>query len=338
MTQAATPTTNIASNGAVVGIQAEEVHNSPVYQVFHDAPPSEKYQIGVRYLDDGVPSRARELIGQAIARGHDSGEVRFHWVLAMLSKRAYRDLTPPEREQLDCVADLLCNYRDDEWKRALSAICDLLRRLKEARGDPGGAVTELLALPQLQRDKVVRHLDLVLTGGMKDSVWAETRRAAEEGRFAEDRLNRVWAYFHPRPAGARARQPEPDSTTSSDRVRAIGSSILFVAAVAHLGWLLLQQTAVLPVLSYLLAIVAGFVASRTALEWHYRNARLRAKDDLCFSSTWIDRNFDDGFANRVSQSFRYYFAKYVPKNTTREQWLTETRGVQAALRNEVVEL
>ncbi|QTR04629.1 hypothetical protein J7S33_07195, partial [Saccharothrix algeriensis] len=69
--------TNTAEAGATVGIQAETVHNSTVYQVLPDASPRQKFEVGVRYLEDGVPVRARELINDAIAHGYDNGEVRF---------------------------------------------------------------------------------------------------------------------------------------------------------------------------------------------------------------------------------------------------------------------
>ncbi|MGW1682091.1 hypothetical protein [Saccharopolyspora sp. NPDC002376] len=338
MNPPATATKNTAEPGATVGIQAEEVHNSTVYQVLPDDPPSRKYEIGVQFLDDGVPSRARDLIDDAIAQGHDTAEVRFHWVLAMLSKRAYRDLTPPERDQLGRTTDLLSIYEDDEWKRALSAICDLLDCLKDSHSDPSDAVNKLLALRDSQRDKVVRHLDLVLTGGIKDAVWAEARHAATEARFDRNRLDRVWAYFHPRPIGARALRPAAVFTTDTDYIRAVIWSLLFGVAFGYLGWLVLQQAATLPVLAYLFAIAAGYVGCRNALDWHYRNARLRAKDRVYLPTMWIDRSSGDGFASQVSQFFRYYFGKYVPKGTSREQWLNETHGIQTALRNEVVEL
>lgn len=182
MTESDAATNNTAEHGSTVGIQAEQVHNSTVYQVLPDASPGQKYEVGVRFLEDGVPARARDLIAEAIAHGYDDGEVRFHWMLAMLSKRSYRDLTSDDRERLRHTADLLHKYVDDEWKRALQAICELLPCLNDSAGDPGLVLDDLLALQTRQREKIVRHLDLVLTGGMKDAVWAETRNATKLGR------------------------------------------------------------------------------------------------------------------------------------------------------------
>jgi hypothetical protein len=114
-----------------------------------------------------VPSRARDLIREAIARGHDGGQVRFHWMLAMLSKRSYRDLTAEERNALGRFTQTVHTYADDAWKRALQAICELLSCLTKSGGDPGLALEELHDLQPLQRDQIVQHLDLVLTGGIK---------------------------------------------------------------------------------------------------------------------------------------------------------------------------
>lgn len=93
--------------------------------------------------------------------------------------------------------------------------------LNDSGGDPGLALKELLALRPRQHDTIVRHLDLVLTGGMKDNLWHKTRHAAEDARFSQDRLDRVWAYFLPDPIGPRVRKPAEDSTTPGNRFQAV---------------------------------------------------------------------------------------------------------------------
>ena len=93
-------TTNTAESGSTVGIQGEWVQNSNVYMVSPEDPPERKYEVGVNYLNNGVPTGAREWITDAIVHGYDNAEVRFHWALAMLSKRSYRELSFDERAQL----------------------------------------------------------------------------------------------------------------------------------------------------------------------------------------------------------------------------------------------
>ncbi|MGH3760221.1 hypothetical protein [Actinophytocola sp.] len=338
MTTPGDTTMNFAGAGATVGMMADEVHDSNVYFVHPEATPDKKYEVGVRYLDDGVPFRARDLIHEAIAHGYDTAEVRFHWALAMLSKRAYRDLSTDEREALGRLSEHLRTYADDEWKRALEAIRDLLDSLNRTEGDSGPAVAELRALPFRQREKINRHLDLVLTGGWKDRVWADTRQAAEDAQYSGQRTDRVWAYFQPKPSPPRVRPPDPISTAPGDVFRAVISSSLFVIAVFYLGWSVLRLAAALPILAYVLMVAAGVVAARSGLVWHYRAERLRAKDLDYFGLRGVNRAPEGGFAGQVSKSFAHYSEKYGRAQADHERWLTETAGIRNTLRNEVVEI
>jgi hypothetical protein len=343
MTEPDPPTTdpatrNTAEHGSTVGIQAEHVHNSNVYMVQPDASPSQKYEVGVRYLEDGVPSRARALIHDAIVHGHDNGEVRFHWMLAMLSKRSYRDLTPEEHQGLGRASEILPDYADDEWKRALEAICELLDYLNDSGGDSKLALEKLRALQTRQRDEIVRHLDLFLTGSMKDNLWAETHQAAKAAQLSEDRLDRVWAYFHPEPSRPRVKHPAEDSTTPGNRFHALSCSGLFVIAVGYLGRSVLVHATPLPIVAYLLALAAGYVGVSNGLEWRYRTERLRVKDRGYSGGQLINQAPEGGFASQVDHSFARYFGLYVPKDANREVWLAETAGIRNTLRNELVEL
>jgi hypothetical protein len=331
-------TNNTAGSASVVGIQAEQVHNSNVYQVLPDDPPQRKYEVGVRFLEDGVPTRARELIEDAIARGYDNSEVRFHWVLSMLSKRAYRDLTPEERATVDHTPRILCRYAEDEWKHALEVICELLNHFNDSGGPPGVALKELLALHTLQRSKVIRHLDFVLTAGMRDNLWAETLQEAETARTGNGRTDRVWAYFHPDPIPPRVRQPANITTTDNDRLRATARSGIFVIADGYLGWLVLVNAAPLPILAYLLALAAGYIAARNGLEWRYRITRLAVRDRDYFGPARIDRTPANGFTNQVGHSFTHYSNKYAPAGADRGRWPADTAGIRDTLRHEIADL
>ncbi|MBB5159249.1 hypothetical protein [Saccharopolyspora phatthalungensis] len=333
-----TTTANTAESGSFVGIQAEQVHNSTVYMVSSDDPPEWKYRVGVRYLDNGVPLRARELITEAIAHGYANAEVRFHWVLAMLSKRSYRELDAEDRAQLAQLPGWLVTCVGDEWTRALEALCELLKYLGSPDGDPAAALAKLEALPARQREKIGRHCDLVLTGSMKDRFWADRRRAAERGRCAGDREKRVWAYFQPDPAHPRIRQPAPKATTLDDRLRAVLATGLLVASFGALGWILLQRQTPVPVIACLVLLVSGVVAARSGFEWRYRTQRLRAKERERVGRFDDHEAGEPGFAKRVDHAFQYYAHKYAPEGVARAVWLAETRGIRATLRDEIVEL
>jgi hypothetical protein len=333
-----TSTQNTAGFGAYVGIQGGWVHDSNVYINPPDASPSEKYELGVRLLEVGVPVRAREQIEEAIARGHDNVQVRFHWVMAMLSKRAYRDLNVNEREQLSRIPDFLEDTADDDWKRALEAIHDLLECLQSAGGDAGPALKAIGELPKYQREQVGRHLDLVLTGGAKDNLWAETRQIAVARQFSGDRFNRVWTYFEPDPIDARARKPNPIATTVSDVAKAIVWAVPFVGSAFYVGRTLVTNTPPIVVICYLSALCASYFAFRNALEWHCRALRLRTKELAHWGRPGVDTSRDGKFAAQVESSFEYYCIKYAPKKMGWERWLAATANIRAAMRDEIVAL
>jgi hypothetical protein len=336
---------NTAEDGAYVGIQANQVIDSvvylgsTVYQTSPDDLPHRRYEIGLQYLKDGVPVRARELIGEAITRGHENGEVRFHWALAMLSKRSYRDLAAGEREQLRRMRAALPAYADDAWKHALEAVCDLVDCLG-SRADPDLTLKTLNDVPPSQRELIDRHLDLVLTGGMKDGLWFRTRQEAEENRRGENRDGRVWAYFEPIPAGARIREPAANSATPGDWVRAIGASSLLALAVGYLGWASLLLARPLPIVAYVLALAAGVVAARSGYERRYLKKRLKLDDGRGDTGRSQERRAAPagGFANSVDRSFDYYFNKYMPTGIEREVWLEAVAGVRGDLRDEIIEI
>jgi hypothetical protein len=334
-----------AEDGSNVGFQAGTVADSNVFvnsTIYHspdNATTEEKFRAGVRYLEIGAPGRARELIGEALASGYDNSEVRFYWVLAMLSKRSYRDLTLGERHQLERTAVRLPGYADDEWKHALAVICELLASLG-SKSDPGPALRKLLDLQTEQRELIERHLDLVLTGGMKDSLWAEIHNRAVIDRENNGRRNRVWAYFQPNPIEARARPTAPRSTTLGDWFGAVAWSGLCAAGFGYIGWTVLLLARPLPTLGLVAAIAVGWVAIRNGFDWRYRTQRLRLKDLEHFGSNdqRPGQAPEGGFANSVDHDFDFYFAKYVARGFEREDWLAATSGIRKTLRDEIVEI
>lgn len=330
-------TTNVAHQGSVVGIQAESVHNSDIYVTAPGDPPEKIYQVGVNYLDNGVPLPAREKITEAIARDHDGAHVRFHWALSVLSKRSYAELTLDERDQLRRLPDHVATYPDDEWSHAVTALCELLDQLGSPDQDPTPTLKKLSDLPAQQRDKIVRHCDLVLTGGLKDGLWAEMRRAAEDGRFAGDRTNRAWAYFQPEPARPRVRSPAPSTAGSDDVLWALLGIGLLAAALGGVARAVLQVATPTAVLGYLVMVACGVTAAVAGSRWRYRQRRLTTKERECASRFRSHAAPAGGFANRVDHAFQYYAHKYAPEGVDRSVWLAYTEGLRASLRDEVVE-
>jgi len=331
-------TVNTAAAGAKVGFQANEVHNSNVYFLSPDATPEEKYNVGVRYLADGVPVKAEELISEAMTADYDNAEVRFHWVLALLSTRSYRDLDRGERLRLNHIGEVIRASAAGEYRTALEAIKEIIFHLNGSGGDIDTAEKTILELRSELRVKINRHLHLVLRGSLKDKLWAEMKEQAEADRFSNDRLDRVWAYFHPRPIGARAREPLHEPTTVAEMARAGGGLLVLIFAVGYLGWIIASALNIQAILAYLLALTAGYTGVRAAFDWGYRADRIRSKNQLYLSVPTVDRTSGGGFANDVSNAFERYFGKYRPNGVDRSQWLFGTAGIRSHLRDEIAEI
>ncbi|WP_100448853.1 hypothetical protein [Glycomyces xiaoerkulensis] len=331
-------TRNVAESGASVGIQARVVHDVNVYQQVAGETPKQRYELGLRFLNDGVPFKARDLIGEAMATGLDDAEVRFHWVLAMFSKRSYRDLERLERDRLDKLAEDIRAYPEGKYRSALEAISELTAHLSGGGGSVDAAEKKILALEPDLLASIQRHLQMVLSGATQDKLWEEARRRAEPGRAGGDRVNRVWAYFHPVPIPARALGPEAPRVDPLDKPYATAAALLSALAVGYLGWLLLSNGDAVALLAYLAALATGWVGVRAAFEWHYRTARIKLEDRRDSVHSAGSRPRGTGFARDVSRAFDHYFAMYRPHGIDYTVWLAETDGIRGRLRDEIVEL
>ncbi|MFJ3245903.1 hypothetical protein [Streptomyces sp. NPDC086782] len=334
MNDGSSVTHNSAEYGSIVGIQAEVVHN-PTVNFHPDASPQEKYKVGVRFLEDGVPSRARDMISDAIAHGHDNAEVRFHWVLAMLSARAYHDLSTEELQRLHHASGLVRTYAEGGWKDALRVAFELLEMLSTADGEAGRVLEQLRALSPRQRDAILDHLDLVLTGGLKDSLWAENRERAEAARFGNDRVQRVWAYFEPDPIGPRALPPRP-STAATARAALPVRAGLFVVVTAFLWILALVADPAAAAIESVVALGAGLTAAHFGRRWWYQEHQLKAKNRESHIPHMLGpASTGDGFTNRVRHSFDHYFSTRVPYGFAPYEWLGYTVHIRNSLVAEI---
>lgn len=324
-------TVNIAGDGSIVGIQADEVNNSQVFIVSAEAPASEKHKVGVRCLDNGVAPRARDLITDAISSGFDNAQANFHCALAILSNRLLRDLTQSESDQLDQIKEKARHFPADDWTGALRVVSDLT---DSATTDSDHR--ELDDLPPEQRARILQHLDLILTGRAKERIWDETTGQAKDHKLAGDRKGRAWAYFHPTPAPPEPRRPTPSATSVVDVVGAITWSAVLITAVAVLGSAALSRGAALGILAAALALPAGYVGARNAHAWLYLAERLRAKDRDYFGTPVNSWMRDSGFARQVARSFEHYAHKYAPDPGNPAPWLASTEAIRSTLCNEVI--
>ncbi|CAM5364696.1 MULTISPECIES: hypothetical protein [Streptomyces] len=330
-------TYNSAADESIVGMQAGVVHNANV-SIYSAASPQEKYKAGVRFLQDGVPSRARDMIHDAIAHGYDNAEVRFHGVLAMLSGRAYHDLGTEELRWLHQASGLVGTYAEGEWKDALRVAFELLATLSTADGEAGRVGERLRALSPHRRDEILHHFDLVLTGGLKDSLWAENRERAEAARFGNGRVQRVWAYFEPDPIGPRALPPRPSTAAAAQAAIPVRVG-LFVVVTAFLCVVSLVADPAAAAVELLVALGAGATATHFGSRWWYQEHQLKAMNRMFqVPHTRDPASPGDGFTNRVRHSFDHYFSVRVPHGLAPQEWLGLTGHIRDSLVAEIAVL
>ncbi|QEU97356.1 hypothetical protein CP970_15730 [Streptomyces kanamyceticus] len=277
------------------------------------------------------------MITDAIAHGYDSAEVRFHWVLAALSARTYDDLSTEEVQRLHYISGLVRSFVEDEWKEALRVTFGLLAVLSTADGETGPVLKQLQDLPLRQHNAILRHLDLMLTGGLKDGLWAETRERARAERFGNDRGQRVWAYFAPVPIGARAVPPHP-STAAAAKAALPVRTVLFVVSSVLLWALALVADPAKAIVELLVALSAMLTAARFGDRWWGREPRLDLTAGTSVPHTHGPSSDVDGFTKRVRHSFDHYFSVRTPHEFTPDAWLAHTAQVRSSLAAEIADL
>ncbi|WP_066363912.1 hypothetical protein [Herbidospora mongoliensis] len=332
--------TNYAEN-STIGVQAEAVHGDIYHNVYHlpAAPTSQDhFNVGVKYLRGGMPDKAREHIGHAVLHGHISSRSYFYLLLALLSGRTLQQVPKSEFNLLRSAQRRLDDQANDSWSRGIRTINDLLAALAKEDLDSQAVDEHLKKIDPQQRDEILRHLDMFLNGPILDGLWARAFDSAHAKRYENGRLDRAWKFFHPEPAGPRARLPTPARVTFGDQARAwastaVGAWSLFWLTVA--SW----QSSWSATVTGLLFLAAGaHLCVRNGLEWRHLEARRKARYSERHTSAHRPAAPARGFANNVDRKFDQYFARYLPENADRDIWLSETEGERRILRDEVVEL
>ena len=329
---------NVAGGQAAVGFQAETVHGDVfTYVIGPDASAEDKYQVGINYLDGGVPSEALPLIERAIAEGHDTSEVRFFWLLALISGRTSRQLSQEDTTRLDRFRKNSAAYHHGPWADGIRVILCLLDSLREPRSDPAAFILALDDLHPPQRDPVLRHLAVFLKGPLGDQVWKFEHQAALDGRHARSREERIGLFFQPSPARPRARQSVPAEIYVTDMLTALTATTVCLIALIDIGWQLLRDGSIAGMLGYVLGCVGCCVAAAKWTEFRWQ-VRRRTEHERLIAPAVYPEAPSGGFAARVDDRFDHYFAVRVPHGTNRAEWLTGTAGVRRLLRDELVEI
>ncbi|MGI5157179.1 hypothetical protein [Microbispora sp. CA-102843] len=329
---------NVAAGNAHVDVQGIVHGGVNYYTTPPDPSPREKFEAGLRYLESGVTGRAWPRIDDAVLSGYRTNRACFYWLLALLSGRTRRELSDEEAARLQNSDHFLPLSGDDPWAEGARTMLRLVESVDKPYADLRVLMKEFDELPSLQRDLILRHLELFLEGPIKDDVWHRALQRACDEQMDRNREGRVWKFFEPTPATPLVRQPAPVAISTFIWLQAGAGAVVAVAATAHLGHLLVQGGRVSALFAYLLSIAGGCFAARGGMEWCFRSRRLRMKDEE--HSPTLRRGPDvplDAFARQVGRRLEYYLAKYRPSGMEPDLWLTWTAGLRRSMRNELVE-
>jgi hypothetical protein len=330
---------NAAQDSATVGLQAETVHGDVyTYFVQRSSTAKEKYEAGVRYLNGGASPEALRWIEQAIADGHDdTSEVRFYWLLSMLSGRTYRQLSPDITSRLDAFKNHPVVSQTDLWADGVRLLIQLVTSLRSPGSDPGPFIDALDHLHPPQRELLLRHISMFLQGPRGDQLWQLEVEAAEAGRFAKQREDRVRYFFTPSPVGPQPRPVSPAAVSLRDRAAACIASFVFVLALLSVGWEVIMHVSVVGVLGYVVGCGGASVAAVPWVESRWQ-ARQRAEYWRLLSGEPPATALKSTFGARASHQLDYFFRRHAPGGTDGSGWLSITAEVRARLRDEFAEI
>ncbi len=336
----ATTTTNSATN-ANVGAQAGTIHGGVhnYYQVPKDATPEQKFGFALTYLRSGQPTTARKLMDDVVMAVDDSDEMWFYWLLAFFSGRTLWELSVEDRGRLAVAFKDVDRLKPGAWTPGI----EMIRRVVLASRSPDEVTTaiaeDLDRLDPVMADGILRHLERVLSGSLKDELWHRDVEQAEAGQRVNRRAARVWKFFEADPAPPRTRPVPPVTVTGSQRALAVLTIVPFAGAVCTIGWLVLQGGHTSTVMAFVIALVGAGVALVNGAEWRFRDERLRAKErELHGRLLFSDLAAAGGFADKVDRLYARYYRKFAPRGDTRADWGIAAYGPLCAFREELTEV
>lgn len=337
---------NQAGDNSQIGVQGQYVtiEGDVTLTAAPGDPPEAKYRIGVANLKSGNPERAREYIWDAMmdweaaGSGSLNSEVLFHWLTAMLSGRTAQQFTEAEIRQLRHFQSWCPETAADEWAqgvRLIYRLLDWVLRSHAGRGAPKSRMSSLTSqfdhLGDEQR-RLLRPLDLFLSGPRKDELWQAELDRARAGQQSVDRRTRAWMFFHPDPAKVVIAEPQPDRETFADRWRMRASMVLLGVMTAYVGLGLLIQGAVLGVLGLVVGLTGGIIAAAGDLELRPRAEPLQPPPPAVRPDDEHARDLH----KRIGKLFDKYFEKYEPVEASRKLWRDATADARRFYQAEVV--
>lgn len=344
---------NQAGSNSQIGVQGEYVtiHGDVKVTAAPEESPQAKYRAGVANLNSRNPGPARQLIWDAMmgweANGNQgvTGEVLFHWLVAMLSGRTVRQFTEAEIGQLRHFRSRCTKNGSDQWWEGVRLIYQLLdSMLRSPQESPPQESPQDKYRPQFgtslpisrfdglgtRQRELLRSLDLFLSGPRKEEMWRDELRCARDRQRSLERLTHAWMFFHPDPARVILPGPRHERGIAADQWLMRVSAALFVALVGYLGVEFLAQGSVLGLLGYVAGLSGGIVAAAAHLETcnppqrHYPPA------------VHPDDGHAGGLSERIERIFDRQFERCEPIEINRRLWAEAAAAARQFYRDEII--
>jgi hypothetical protein len=326
-------------HGAVAGTIHGGVHN--YYQVPEGASPDEKFEFARSYLASGQATTARKLLAEVTADIGDSNEIWFSWMLAFFSGRTRWELSLEDWEHWKAACRQIDGLPRDRWSPGIDVIRGLVAA-SHSRTEDGAGASEVLRdidrLEALQRNEILRHLERVLQGSLKDDLWQRDVDQAMADRMAERRRERVWKFFEPEPAHPRARPVRPAEVSAGHLGLAVLTSAIVAGGFGTIGWLALQRDDTAALLALTVAVFAAGVSLVNGAEWRLRLDQLRAEQRQRRTARFLSEvSSSRGFAGTVDRLYLRYANMYAPDGADRDAWLVGAYLPLSRLRDDLVD-
>ena len=326
-------------HGAVAGTIHGGVHN--YYQVPEGATPEEKFEVARSYLTSGQATTARKLLSEVTAVVPDSNRFWFHWLLAFFSGRTLWELSPEDRQCWKAALQRIAGLPRDGWSPGIDVI-NRLAAASGARTEDGVSAPEILRdidrLDAAMRSEVLRHLERVLQGSLKDDLWLRGVEQATADRTAERRPERVWKFFEPDPAEPRTRPVRPADVSAGHLAVAVLATAVVAGALGTIGWLALERNDTSALVALTMAVIAAGVAVGNGAEWRFRAEKLRTEERQRRAARFPGTGRPGGFAYQVDRMYLRYANRYAPDGAERAAWLVDAYAPLSRLRDELVEV
>lgn len=261
---------NTASDSADVdsqiGVQFNEsvLHDAKIYNYSSDDPPDRKHRVARDLLDGGNPREAERILRGLLMNGRVTTERAYYYVLAILSDRSFIEINAALAEEIHRTRKLCAPLAPDEWTEAFDVVHALLRNA-HTTFDGDAEVPDVRgyhALSGKRQTEIDRHLDLILSGAVQETLARQRKLSIAAERMANGRRERAWKFFEANPQRPRKYTVPPPRPTPRDWQSAlVGTAVTVMGAL----WIMADGLSAV-MLGLVLVAAGGWLAFRCTLE------------------------------------------------------------------------